>query len=74
MKFLPQSSGDALPSTCKQVLPYEEEVRKQAQAAKCFLEEEQTTKQVPTPASLTPKKEGLKLSFLEPQAPSIWRI
>ena len=40
-------------------------------AAKCFLEEEQTTRQVPTPAPLTPKKEGLKLSSLEPQAPSL---
>ena len=27
-KFIPQSSGDAAPSTSKQVLPHEEEVRK----------------------------------------------
>ena len=70
-KFIPQSSGDAVPSTSKQVLPHEEEVRKQAQAAKCFLEEEQATKLVPTFAPLSPKKEGFKLSSLESQAPSM---
>ena len=59
-KFIPQSSGDAAPSTSKQTSPHEEEVRKQAQAAKCLLEEEEATKQVPTLAPLSPKKEGLK--------------
>ena len=41
------------------------------QATKCFLEEEQTTRQVPTLAPLTPKIEGLILSSLEPQVPSM---
>ena len=27
-KFIPQSSGDVAPSTSKQILPHEEEVRK----------------------------------------------
>ena len=68
-KFIPQSSGDVAPSTSKEVLPHDKEVRKQAQATKCFLKEEQTTRQVPTP--LSPEKEGLKLSSLESQAPSM---
>ena len=70
-KFISQSSGDAAASTSKQVLPNKEEFRKWVQAAKCFLEEEQTTGQVPTLVPLTPKREGLKLSSLEPQALSM---
>ena len=70
-KFIPQSSGDAAPSTSKQVLHHEEEIREQTEAAKCFLEEEQATKQVPSLGPLSPKKEGLKFSSLEPQAPSM---
>ena len=66
---MPSSSGDAIPSTLRHILPHEEEVSKWAQAAKCFFEEEQASSQVPTPAPLTPKMDGLKLSFLEPQAP-----
>ena len=58
-KSIPQSSDDAVPSTSKQVLPHEEKVRQQVQVTKCFLEEEQTTRQVPTLAPLTPIKEGL---------------
>ena len=73
-KFIPQSSDDADSSISKQVLLHEEEVRLQAQAAKCFLEEEKATRQVPLLLPLTPKNEELKLSFLEPQAPSIWKI
>ena len=52
------------PSTSKQLLPPEEEIIKQAQAAKCSFEEKQTT-----PAPLFPKKERLKLSALEQQPP-----
>ena len=37
-KCIPQSSGDAAPSTSKQVLPHKEEARKPAQDAKCFLQ------------------------------------
>ena len=70
-KFLPQSSGDAVPSTSNQFLPHEEEIRKQAQAAKCFIEEEQASRQDPNFAPLSPKKEGLKFSSLESQAPTM---
>ena len=70
-KFIPQSGGDAAPSTSKQMLSHKEEVRKQVQATKCFLEEQQTTRQVPTLGPLNPKREGLKLSSLGPQAPSM---
>ena len=70
---MPHSSGYAVPSTSKQVLPHEEELRKQAQAAKCFFDKEQSSSQVPTSAPLTPKMKGLKLSSLEPQAPSSQR-
>ena len=65
---MPPSSGD-VSSTSRQILPHEEEVRKQAQAVNCFFEEEQDPSQVSTPAPLTPKMEGLRLSYLDPQAP-----
>ena len=68
-QFMSPSSGDAVPSTLRQSLPHEEEVRKWAGAAKCFFEEEQDPSQVSTPSPLTPKMEGLKPSSLEPQVP-----
>ena len=68
-QMMPPSSGDAVPSTLRQILPHEEKVRKWAQAAKCYFEEEQAPSQVSTPAPLTPETEGLRLSSLEPQAP-----
>ena len=68
-QFMLPSSSDAVPSTLRQGLPHEKEVRKWAQAAKCFFEEEQAPSQVSTPAPLTPKMEGLRLRSLEPQVP-----
>ena len=65
-QFMSPCSCDAVPSTSRQSLAHEEEVRKQAEAAKCFFEEEQDPSQASTPAPLTPKMEGLRLSFLEP--------
>ena len=66
---MPSSSDDAVPITLRQSLPREEEVRKWAQAAKCFFEEELAPSQVSTPAPLTHQMEGLRLSSLEPQIP-----
>ena len=68
-QFMSLSSDDAVPSTSRQSLPHEEEVRKWAEAVKCFIKEEQDPSQVSTPAPLTSKMEGLRLSFLEPQVP-----
>ena len=68
-QFMSTSSADVVPSTLRQSLPYEEEVRKLAKAAKQFSEKEQDPSQVSTPAPPTPKKEGQRLSSLEPQVP-----
>ena len=62
------SSDDIIPSTLRQGLPYEEEVRKWAEAAKKFTEEEQDPSQVSSPC---PKMEGLRRSSLESQVPNI---
>ena len=63
------SSDDVAPSTSRQSLSHEEEVRKWAKAAKQFFEEEQDPSQVSTAAPPTPKIEGLRLSYLEPHLP-----
>ena len=63
-KVQPQSDNSTSLSTCKQLLPHEDEIIKQLQTAKCFFKEEQATL-----VSLVPKNEGLKLSALEKQAP-----
>ena len=58
-------SDDVVPSTSRQGLPHEEKVRKQAEAAKLFFEEED-----PSHVSSTgPNMEGLRLSSLESQVP-----
>ena len=59
------SSDDIVASTSIQSLPHEK-VRKQAEAAKQFFEEEQGPSQVSSPG---PKTGGLRLSSLEPQVP-----
>ena len=60
-QFMGTSSDDVVPSTSRQSLPHEEEVRKWAEAAKQFFEEEQDPSQVSSPG---PKMEGLRLSSL----------
>ena len=62
-QFLGVLSDDVVSCTSKQNVPHEEEVRKQAKAAKQFLEEEQEQKvsQTSLPCS---KTERLKLSSL----------
>ena len=67
-QFLGVPSDDVIPCTSKQNLPLEEEVRKWAEAAKQFYEEEQDLEvsQTSLPCS---KTEGLKLSSLETPAP-----
>ena len=60
------SGDDVIPSTSRQGLPHEEEVRKWAEAAKQFFEEEQDPSQVSSPG---PKLEGLRLHSLESQVP-----
>ena len=52
--------SDVVASTSRQNLPHEEEVRKWAEAAKQFFEEEQDPSQVSSPG---PKMEGLKIKF-----------
>ena len=59
-------SVDIIPSTSRQKLPHEEEVRKWTEAAKQFFEAEQDPSQVSSPG---PKMEGLRLSSLESQVP-----
>ena len=61
------SSDDVGPSTWRQSLPHEEEIRKGGKVAKQFFEEEQDPSQVSTTASPIPKME--RLSSLEPEAP-----
>ena len=65
-QFMSSLSDDVIPSTSRQSLPHEEEVRKWAEAAKQFFEKEQDPSQVSCPG---PKVEGLRLSSLESQVP-----
>ena len=59
-------SDGVVPSTSRQSLSHEEEVRKWAEATKQLFEEEQHLSQVSSPG---PKTEGLKLSSLETLVP-----
>ena len=61
-QFMGACSHDVVPSTSRQSLLHEEEVRKWAEATKQFFEEEQDLSQVSSPGS---KTEGLKLSSLD---------
>ena len=61
-QFMGVPSDGVVPSTSRQSLPHEEEVRKWDVAAKQFFGEEQDLSQVSSPDS---KTEGLKLSFLD---------
>ena len=80
-QFMGTSSHDVVPIPSRQGLPHAEEVRKWAEAAKQFFEEEQDPSQVSSPG---PKMEGLRLSSLESQVPkccikqgpikSIWKL
>ena len=67
-QFMGIPSDDVIPCTSKQNLPHEEEVRKWAEAAKQFFEEEQDQEvsQTSLPCS---KTEGLKLSSLANPSP-----
>ena len=61
------TSDDAVPCTSKQNLPHEEEIRKWAEAAKQFFEEQQDLEVSETSLPCS-KTEGLKLSSLETPA------
>ena len=65
-QFMGTSSDHIIPSTWRQGSTHEEEVRKQAEAAKQFFVEEQDPSQVSSPG---PKMEGLRLKSLECQVP-----
>ena len=69
-QFMGTSSDDVIPSTSKQGLPHKDEVRKWAEAAKQFFEEEQDPSHVSFPG---PKTGGLRLSSLQFLVPTLKR-